>query len=83
LRRAARPPVLASFRIRGYPARMTDAEQFTPAKPDDIAEAIAFALRYSGRKRVNDAVLSELGHEKMKLGHLGDCVRIMVRGGSR
>ena len=34
---------------------MTDAEQLTPAKPDDIAEAIAFALRYSGRKRVNDA----------------------------
>ena len=34
---------------------MTDAPQFTPAKPDDIAEAIAFALRYSGRKRVNDA----------------------------
>jgi hypothetical protein len=33
----------------------TDAEQLTPAKPDDIAEAIAFALRYSGRKRVNDA----------------------------
>jgi hypothetical protein len=34
---------------------MTDAEQLTPAKPDDIAEAIAFALGYSGRKRVNDA----------------------------
>jgi hypothetical protein len=33
----------------------TDAEQLTPAKPDDIAEAIAVALRYSGRKRVNDA----------------------------
>jgi hypothetical protein len=34
---------------------MTDAPQLTPAKPDDIAEAIAFALRYSVRKRVNDA----------------------------
>jgi hypothetical protein len=34
---------------------MTDAAQLTPAKPDDIAEAIAFALRYSGRTRVNDA----------------------------
>ena len=34
---------------------MTDAEHLTPAKPDDIAETIAFALRYSGRKRVNDA----------------------------
>jgi hypothetical protein len=34
---------------------MTDAQRLTPAKPDDIAEAIAFALRYGGRKRVNDA----------------------------
>ena len=34
---------------------MTDAQQLRPAKPDDIAEAIAFALRYRGRKRVNDA----------------------------
>jgi hypothetical protein len=34
---------------------MTDAERLTLAKPDDIADALAFALRYSGRKRVNDA----------------------------
>jgi hypothetical protein len=34
---------------------MSDAARLTPAKPDDIAETIAFALRYSGRKRVNDA----------------------------
>jgi len=31
----------------------TDA--LAPAAPQEIAETIAFALRYSGRKRVNDA----------------------------
>ena len=34
---------------------MTDAEQLTPAKPDDIAEAIAYALQFDGRKRMNRA----------------------------
>jgi hypothetical protein len=35
---------------------MADAnEKLTPADPDDLAEAIAFALRYSGRKRVHQA----------------------------
>ncbi len=27
----------------------------TPARPEDIADALAFALRYSGRKRVQDS----------------------------
>ena len=27
----------------------------TPASPEDLAEALAFALRYSGRKRVHNA----------------------------
>jgi hypothetical protein len=26
-----------------------------PAAPDDVADAIAFALRYSGRKRTRDS----------------------------
>jgi hypothetical protein len=30
-------------------------EKLTPADPCDLAEAIAFALRYSGRKRVHQA----------------------------
>jgi hypothetical protein len=35
---------------------MPDAEeQLTPADPSDIASTPAFALRYSGRKRVHDA----------------------------
>jgi hypothetical protein len=35
---------------------MTDpADRLTPASPEDLADALAFALRYSGRKRVHDA----------------------------
>jgi hypothetical protein len=30
-------------------------ENLTPADPGDLADAIAFALRYSGRKRVHPA----------------------------
>ena len=35
---------------------MSDADRLTPADPKDLADALAFALRYSWRKRVNDAV---------------------------
>jgi len=34
---------------------MPDDEKLTPADPHDLADAIAFALRFSGRKRVHDA----------------------------
>jgi hypothetical protein len=34
---------------------MPDADRLTPADPSDLADALAFALRYSGRKRVYDA----------------------------
>jgi hypothetical protein len=32
-----------------------DDQKLTPADPRDLAEAIAFALRYRGRKRVHQA----------------------------
>ena len=34
---------------------MPDDAPLTPASSEDLADALAFALRYSGRKRVNDA----------------------------
>jgi hypothetical protein len=34
---------------------MPDAPSLRPAEPDEIAETLAFALQYSGRKRVHDA----------------------------
>src|SRR5580704_474813 len=48
--------VLASFSSLGYRRSMPDdADTLTPAEPRDLADAIAFALRYSGGKRVRDA----------------------------
>jgi hypothetical protein len=34
---------------------MSDADRHTPASSEDLADALAFALRYSGRKRTHDA----------------------------
>jgi hypothetical protein len=35
---------------------MTDApDRLTPATPDDLADALAFALRFDGRERKHDA----------------------------
>ena len=34
---------------------MSDADRLTPADPQDTADTLAFALRYSGRKRTHDA----------------------------
>jgi hypothetical protein len=34
---------------------MPDDEELTPADPQDLVDSIAFALRFSGRKRVHDA----------------------------
>ena len=39
-----------------YGRRMTDApDRLTPAAPEDLADALAFALRFDGRKRKHDA----------------------------
>jgi hypothetical protein len=40
----------------GYHAGMSDpADALTPATAEDVANALAFALRFSGRKRVHNA----------------------------
>ena len=42
---------------------MTDAfEKLTPASPEDLASALAFALRFHGRKRVHsaDEIMAEI-----------------------
>jgi hypothetical protein len=38
-----------------YSARMVDDEKLTPATAADVADALAFALRFEGRKRVHNA----------------------------
>jgi hypothetical protein len=48
--------VLAPFQSSLYRDAMPDAaEKLTPADPSDIAAALAFALRFQGRKRVHNA----------------------------
>jgi hypothetical protein len=37
------------------PWSVPDADKLTPATADDVANALAFALRYQGRKRVHNA----------------------------
>src|SRR5271169_4357836 len=46
---------------------MTDAAQLTPAKPDDIAEAIAHALQFDGRKRTHrsDEIMARIVAEHL------------------
>jgi len=48
--------VLVMFKTVGYPPPMTDPpDKLRPADPRDLAAALAFALRYHGRKRVHNA----------------------------
>jgi hypothetical protein len=55
--------VLAVFSLVRYARDMSEPpERLTPASPEDLAAAIAFALRYEGRKRVHNAdeLMSEI-----------------------
>ena len=67
-RRSLRRFPAATFKLAHYPPRcvlvlsppsavawrMTDApDRLTPAAPDELADALAFALRFGGRKRVH------------------------------
>jgi len=46
-----------SFFVRkpGLSCGMPERVDLTPATPEDLADALAFALRYSGRKRTHNA----------------------------
>ena len=47
------------------------ADKLTPADPSDLAAALAFALRYQGRKRVHNAdeIMAEIVARRL-LAHL-------------
>jgi hypothetical protein len=47
--RKAPPLRLVSFSSLVKPRVMPDADRLTPASSEDLADALAFALRYSGR----------------------------------
>ena len=46
---------LFCFFIAPILARMSDAVPLQPATPEDLIAALAFALRFQGRKRVHNA----------------------------
>ena len=55
--------VLAPFACLGYrPAVPDSADKLTVADPSDLAAALAFALRYQGRKRIHsaDEIMAEI-----------------------
>jgi hypothetical protein len=49
-----------------------DPERLTPADPEDLSSALAFALRFQGRKRVHDAdeFMADIVAKRL-VGHLG------------
>ena len=48
---------------------MPDADKLTPADPSDLAQALAFALRYQGRKRVHNAdeIMAEIAAQRRSI----------------
>jgi hypothetical protein len=46
---------------------MTDEQRLTPASPEDLRDALAFALRYDGRKRVHhpDSMMAQITAERL------------------
>jgi hypothetical protein len=46
---------------------MPDPDRHRPATPEEVAEALAFALRYDGRKRVNhaDGMMARITAERL------------------
>lgn len=55
-------------------------DELKPASADDVADALAFALRYSGRKRVNDfAEIMAAIVAKRLVEHLERCGFVLMR----
>ena len=54
------------FSTVGYHLGMPDALSLRLATADEIAEALSFALRYQGRKRVNHAAWAGIGRRRLK-----------------
>ena len=65
---------------------MADADRLTPAHPSDLASALAFALRYQGRKRVHNAdeIMAEIVArrlvEQLERAAGGDSAAALGRG---
>jgi hypothetical protein len=59
---------------------MSPDESLLPANAEDIADALAFALRYSGRKRVHDSaeIMASIVAKRL-VAHLERCGFVVMR----
>jgi hypothetical protein len=59
---------------------MPDDERFTPADPHDFAGSIAFALLFSGKKRVHDSdrLMASIVAERIVM-HLDRCGYVVLK----
>jgi len=59
---------------------MTKEPDLRPATPRDLQEALAFALRFEGRKRIHDAdeMMSQITAERL-VRHLDRCGFVLMR----
>lgn len=73
--------VLAPFSSSGYRPAMPDQdEKLTSADPEDIAASIAFALMFSGRKRVHDCdrMTASIAAQRI-VRHLEKCGYVLMK----
>ena len=56
------------------------ADDLKPASHEDVADALAFALRYSGRKRVHDSaeIMAAIVAKRL-VEHLDRCGFVLMR----
>jgi hypothetical protein len=73
--------VLDTFSKNRYGPAMPDAPHLHPATPDEIADALSFALRYQGRKRVNhaDDMMARITPERL-VQHLEASGFVVMKG---
>lgn len=61
---------------------MPETSHLRPAAPDEIAEALAFALRYDGRKRVRhaDGMMARITADRL-VQHLAASGFVLMKAG--
>jgi hypothetical protein len=59
--------LIRSRSLYGVPRMPDDLQQLRPARPDEIAESLSFALRYDGRRRVHtsDILMARITAERL------------------
>jgi hypothetical protein len=60
---------------------MPDEPHLRPATPDEVAQTLAFALQYSGRRRVHDAgeVMARITADRL-VQHLQQSGFVLMKG---